>query len=272
MGESMLPAPDEHLTTGWERETPATDTLVRRAVEAHASLPVAVATAIGRPWRSEPGWAGGWVSEAGGMINWVVLRQPVSDATAVMDDVASLFPPQAPYLLVSPWQTPDLRRHGLALLGHPPLMVRFPAEPGPEPHQAVVVREVTGTDELAIAERVLVEGYPLPEMQPVVQGSVFHPAVLDGTTRVWLAWRGDEPVAVAAAHLHAGVTLVEYVAALPQARGLGAGAAVTRAATLADPGRPAVLIASDDGRPVYERLGYVPIERWTAWLHLGTSA
>jgi hypothetical protein len=27
-----------------------------------------------------------------------------------------------------------------------------------------------------------------------------------------------------------------------------------------------VLIASDEGRPVYERLGYVAVERWTVWL------
>jgi hypothetical protein len=29
-----------------------------------------------------------------------------------------------------------------------------------------------------------------------------------------------------------------------------------------------VLIASDDGRPLYERMGYLAIERWTAWLRL----
>lgn len=52
----------------------------------------------------------------------------------------------------------------------------------------------------------------------------------------------------------------------PGARGRGAGAAVTWAATLADPEVPAVLVASDDGRPTYERMGYLPLERWTAWL------
>jgi hypothetical protein len=48
------------------------------------------------------------------------------------------------------------------------------------------------------------------------------------------------------------MTLVEYVAALPAARG--------------SPETPAALVASDDGRPTYERMGYVAIERWTAWL------
>jgi hypothetical protein len=59
---------------------------------------------------------------------------------------------------------------------------------------------------------------------------------------------------------------VEFVAVLPDARGKGAGAAVTAAATTAFDGQPAALIASDDGQPVYERLGYLRLERWTVWL------
>jgi predicted aconitase with swiveling domain len=89
---------------------------------------------------------------------------------------------------------------------------------------------------------------------------------------VWVGYVDGEPVSVAAAHVAAGATLVEYVAALPSARGRGAGAAVTWAATLADPAAPAVLIASDDGRPTYERMGYVAVERWTAWLRPGAPA
>lgn len=121
-------------------------------------------------------------------------------------------------------------------------------------------------DELAIAERILVEGYPLADLQPVQRGELFGAAVLGGSLRVWVAWLDGSPVAMAAAQLHAGVTVVEYVATLPQARGRGAGSAVTWTATLADPAGPAMLLASDDGRPVYERMGYVAIERWTAWL------
>jgi hypothetical protein len=53
---------------------------------------------------------------------------------------------------------------------------------------------------------------------------------------------------------------------MPEARGKGAGAAVTLAATTAFPDQAAVLIASDDGQPVYARLGYVRLERWTVWM------
>ncbi len=265
MTESILPAEGEHLTNGWEPDAPPDDTLVRRAVLVHASWPVAVASALGRPWRRTDRWAGALIGDAGALVNPVILTQPVTeaDAGAVVAEVGELIPPGTPYFLLSPWLTPDFAPHGLALIGHPPLMVRFPApRPRPDP-EGVEVREVRDADELAVAERVLVEGYPMPGTPP---GSVLAPGLLGGPTRVWLAYVDGEPVAVGAAHRAAGATLVEYVAALPAARGKGAGAAVTWAATLADPEAPAVLVASDDGRPTYERMGYLALERWTAWV------
>ena len=123
--------------------------------------------------------------------------------------------------------------------------------------------EVHAAATLAVAERVLIGGYPMPGADP---GNVLRSGLLNGATREWLGYVDGEPASVAAARQAAGATLVEYVATLPAARGRGAGAAVTWAATLADPDRPAVLIASDDGRPAYERMGYVALERWTAWL------
>jgi hypothetical protein len=265
MTTAILPPEGEHLTTGWEPELPAEDTLVRRAVLIHASWPVEVAGRSGRPTRTTARWAGGWIGDRGALTNWIVLLQPLTDPETVLAEIGELIPPQVPYALISAWPTPDLSTYGLGLVGHPPLMVRLPAPLASEP-AAVEVREVTDAAGLAVAERVLVEGYPMPELQPLTPGDLLAPGLLDGPTRVWTAWLDGSPVAVAAAHLHAGATLVEYVAALPGARGRGAGVAVTRAATLADPARPAVLIASDDGRPVYERLGYVALERWTVWL------
>ena len=62
------------------------------------------------------------------------------------------------------------------------------------------------------------------------------------------------------------MNLVEIVATLESARGRGIGAAVTWAATLADPSLPALLVASDLGRPVYTRMGYLTLSRATVWL------
>lgn len=265
MTESILPAEGAYLTNGWEPDAPPEDTLKRRAVLVLASWPIAVATALGCPARRTDRWAGALIGDSGDLTNPVILTQPVPepDAASLVAEVAELIPATTAYFLLNPWLTPDFAPYGLALLGHPPLMVRFP---GPRPHgdpEGVRVVEVRDADALALAERVLIAGYPMPGSTP---GSVLRPGLLDGTTRVWLGYVDGEPVSVAAAHQAAGATLVEYVAALPAARGRGAGAAVTWAATLADPEAPAVLVASDDGRPTYERMGYVSLERWTGWL------
>jgi hypothetical protein len=273
VSDSVLPAAGEHLTDGWEPDAPEDDTLLRRAVLVHASWPVAVARALGAPHRRTDAWAGALVGSTGELANPVVLTRPLAadDAGALVAEVGALVPPESAYFLLSAWLAPDLTAHGLVLIGHPPLMVRFPAPDDRRPDRApdgVEVVEVTDADGLATAERVLVEGYPMPGTEP---GSILRPGLLDGTTRVWIGLVDGEPASVACAHTAHGATLVEYVAALPAARGRGAGAAATWAATLADPALPAVLVASDAGRPTYERLGYVAIERWSAWLRPGRA-
>ena len=265
MSDSVVPAEGEHLTNGWESDAPPDDTLMRRAVLVHASWPLAVAAALGRPWRRTDRWCGAAIGDTGELSNPIILTQPVpaSEAADLVSEVAALIPRGAAYFLLSPWLAPDFSEHGLVLIGHPPLMIRLPApRPRPDP-EGVEVREVRDPNELAVAERVLIEGYPMPGTPP---GSVLAPGLIGGPTRAWLGYVEGEPVSVAMAHVGAGAVLVEYVAALPAARGKGAGAAVTWAATLAEPELPAVLVASDDGRPTYERMGYLPLERWTAWV------
>lgn len=265
MTDSIVPAADEQLATGWEPDAPPGDTLKRRAVLVQASWPVAVARALGRPARRTDRWAAGFVGDTGELTNAAVLLRPIDqhETAEVAEELAGLVPPGSTYLLLDPFEGRSFAHAGLSLLGHPPWMVRFPGpRPGVDP-EGVEVHEVTDPATLARAEQVLVEGYPLPGTRP---GDLFAPALLDGATRVFLAHVDGAPAAVAAAHHDAGTTLVEYVAALPSARGRGAGAAACWAATTCVPEAPAVLVASDDGRPTYERMGYVAVERWTAWL------
>jgi hypothetical protein len=267
MTESIVPDEHEHLTTGWEPELDAGDTLIRRAVLAHASWAVAVPGSLGRPARRTERWSGGRVGDRGALTNPVVVTQPLDAASfaEVLDEVGQLFPEGIPYFLICPFLTPDLTGHGLVKIGHPPLMVRFPGGEAPPLREDVQLAEVTDPAALAVAERVLVEGYPMPDLEPLVEGSILASQILDGPTRVWTASVDGEPAAVAAAHVAGDATLVEYVASLPAARGRGAAAAATWAATLCEPTLPAVLISSDDGRPLYERMGFVAVERWTVW-------
>ncbi|TWD83638.1 hypothetical protein FB561_4804 [Kribbella amoyensis] len=265
MGASILPPEGEHLATGWEADLPADDSLVRQAVLAHASWATDAARRTGNPWYDGETWAAGFLGDRGALTNWVVLKQPV-DPGEVIAAVDREFPRDAPYLFVSAWPTGNLKHLGLGLAGHPPLMVRFPSTTTTPPTTDLEIRPATDLDILADAERVLIEGYPLPELQPYQPGSLYDPTFLEGPSTVWVGYDGKVPLATSVAHHAFGLTVVENVAVLPQARGRGAGAAVTWAATTQYADSPAALIASDDGQPVYQRLDYLRLERWTVWV------
>jgi hypothetical protein len=128
------------------------------------------------------------------------------------------------------------------------------------------VTEVVDGPSMEVAERVLIDGYPLAELAPVEPGRCFDGRVLGGPIRFFVGWWNGTPVATAGVTVAHGVGVVELVATIAGARGRGFGAMVTQAAALADPTVPAVLIASDPGRPVYERLGFLPVNRWTLWM------
>ena len=171
-----------------------------------------------------------------------------------------------PKLLVSPFPTPDLRGDGLALVGHPPFMIRPAGGSPPDPVLGLEIRRVQDVADLMAFERALIEGYPVPGMDPDAVPTLFPPAFLGGGSHAFLGLVDDQPVATASAHVAAGVNHVEFVSTRSDHRGRGIGAAMTWAATVAEPTLPAVLISSDDGRAVYEALGYLPIVRWTLWM------
>jgi hypothetical protein len=197
------------------------------------------------------------------MLNWIVVKQPPRDWPALIEEIAGVLPTELPALIISPFPTPDLSRLGLGLVGHPPLMLRPTATRTLPPSTDLDIRRAASPEEFVDAERVLIEGYPLPELAGQPGGDFYRDLT---TTEVFVAYDGEDPVATSLAHSAADLTVVENVAVLTRARGRGAVAAITWAATTAWPAQPAVLIASDDGQPVYQRLGYLRLVRWTCWL------
>jgi GNAT superfamily N-acetyltransferase len=252
----MVATTDEQLATGWEDTTPSEDTLSLAGLRAMADRAVGWALAADGRTRREPGLT---LADAGSPCPFL----NVAASTGLLDPgraaaISEFFPAGRPFVLLSPNPTPDLRPVGLHLMGHPPYLVRPAGGAVLEPPLGVTVSEVRDAAGLAVWDRVLAAGYPMPE-------SPAPPSLLGGPTRFWLACADGEPAATAMSYTGHGVVNVEAVATLAGHRGRGIGAAVTWAATVADRALPAILIASDDGIGIYRRMGYLPVTRWTLW-------
>jgi len=254
-----------HLRTGWEPNAPTDDTVTRQALLAHVGRAELTARAAGGRWTASDDVALADLGLPGLFGNHAFALQP-ANLDVALDHAHAFFPPERQYLLWSPLPTGDLSHRGLEPVGHPPLMWRPTTAPAPPVPPGLRIEEVSEREGLAIFERTLVDAYPLPEWAGLVPGSVFAAEALDASAlRYWIGWMGGRAVCTAAATTHAGVNLVEWVSTASHARGMGCGAAITCTAASADPTSPAVLLASDDGRSVYERLGFVAVSRWTLW-------
>lgn len=103
-------------------------------------------------------------------------------------------------------------------------------------------------------------------LSPDLVGQLFGPSLLglDGFVGL-LGTVGDEPVAASGVFVSDGVAGIYNVATVPAQRGRGIGAAVTWAAVRAgaDTGTScSVLQASEQGEPVYRRMGYATPTRY----------
>ena len=218
-------------------------------------------------------WSETWLADAASpnpFLNAATLARPLGEVeaaslTARLEEYFAARPEGGPWLLWSGWPTPDLSRHGYVLWGHPPVMVRLPGGEAPPVPPDLRVVEARDAAALAAIERTFVQAYPVLGLDADVPGSVFAPSLLGGPFRFWGGYVEDDLVGVAAALVTDHQIDVCFVATQPDARRRGYGAALTWAATLADPRLPAVLEASDDGRPVYERMGYREVGRMSLW-------
>ena len=253
------------LADGWSSASPAGDTLLRDYVDSLARYLVDAGTAVGATTIEERDLAGAHHHAEFPFANFVVARGPLSDAAwgQAVERVRDRFRSGMPFVIASPCPTPSLASLGFTLVGHPPFMVRPAGEPAHRPEPAgLTITAVDSVDGLERFEQTLADAYPGGPA-----GSMFASEVLglDDVT-YWTAELDGATVATAAAHHGGRLNGVEIISCRPEVRGRGIGEAITWVATLARPELPAALIASDAGRPVYERMGFLPVMRFTLWI------
>jgi GNAT superfamily N-acetyltransferase len=110
-----------------------------------------------------------------------------------------------------------------------------------------------------------VDGFPRPALQPFRPGRMLPAEALAVPGwRAWLARHGGEPAAACCSY-DDGTTLgIYWLATLPGHRSLGLGRTVMAAALGACPERPAVLVATAAGVPLYTSLGFTAVSE-AAW-------
>jgi len=259
------------LEDGWQATTPPGDTLTRQYVDNHAAYLETVAGAGGGRFTRTPWYAAADLGRPATVLNAALLLHPDSlrDPTPTMAMLSEL---DAFYsggvgtvYLWSPWPTPDLRRYGWQLEGHPPLMLRPPGGrlPGASDVRVERVADAAGVRRW---ERVVVEGYPFPDVQPWLPGAFLDPHILDDDRmRLWLAFDRGEPVTAGGLFVDCGIAHFSFGVTLPLARRRGHWYALVRERLLSAPDLPAAGLFADDSRPGAERVGFLPVSRFTLW-------
>lgn len=264
---------DPHLRAGWEPDTPVTDSLLRRFLDNWTTSLEAQALPLGGRSRRRDDFAAVDVGRPSVGANVVTLLAPLfsADVGAVGAALTDFYgfatkDTSGTVFLFSPWPTPDLRPHGWTLVEHQPFMLRPAGGVAPPPPPGLRIEEVRNDEGLRAFAVAILRGFALQELDGHEPGAAFSADMLaDHRQRLWVGWEADRPVSAAAAFVAAGITNVTLVATVPEARRRGYGAALTWRATLADPTLPAVLLATEEGRPVYEHIGYMALFRFTLW-------
>jgi GNAT superfamily N-acetyltransferase len=263
----------QRLETGWGPQAPPGDNLLQAILENFARTVEHWPEALGGRVARLPDVSLADHSCASQYFNAATLLRPVIQLEdPVLDEIASFYGTARTTAVTiwSAWPTPDLSPRGWQLLGHPPLMLlpagaSLPHPPGESTANRLRVERLQGAEGAALFERGLIEGYPLEELLPYRAGALLDPRALKEPFRCWAGFVGEQPVAVASAYATEEIVGVEWVATLPEFRRRGFGAALTWTAAKSWPGKPAYLLASDEGRKIYERIGFLPLFRFTLW-------
>ncbi len=253
------------LRTGWEPETPDDDIILRQALYNFTDFNVGAAGVMGARMRTSEWLAMADLGRPGAFLNNATfLRPPTSDHVPFMlDEIEAFFGAEGsgPVDVWSAWPTDDFSARGWELGGHPPLMLRLAGGEAPPGPDELEIRQVRNAEHVKEFEQYW------RRRSAIRTHRASSTSACSGSTGVtmWLGYVDDVAVATAAVCTTRGVNGVQTIATLPELRGRRLGAAMTWVATLAEPELPAVLLASDLGRGVYERMGFLALSRFSYW-------
>lgn len=169
------------------------------------------------------------------------------------------------------WQTLELEPHGFHVWRTEPWFYR---PPGPVPDESPPELEVVAVrtpEQVVEFEAVSVRGFGSED--DTIEPGTFHPPSIlgDNAMHMFTGRVGGRPLAAAMGYVLDEVVGVFGVATIASARRRGYGAALTRAAMLAETGLPTVLAPSPQGANMYRRLGFEPVGELTIWSKEGPA-
>ena len=257
------------LTQGWEADLDPWDTITRRFLLQMAEANHAFATAADGRCLRTPAFSAADHGVASGYFNAVTLLRPLRrDDAETLDGIAAFAADGSGSIDIwSMWPTPDLTDRGWHIQGHPPLLVRPPASlVGIPDVEGCDVREVTDLTGLADWERVAIEGYPFLELADAPAGALGHSRILhDPRLELRVGYEDGRPVSIGT--LFAEDDLATFVLGVtrPEARGRGHWLAHAAARIASSPTTWMAGVFSEDSRPLAERIGFIPVARFTLW-------
>jgi ribosomal protein S18 acetylase RimI-like enzyme len=132
----------------------------------------------------------------------------------------------------------------------------------------ITVERVTTPAELVEFEEAQHLGFETPELLELGQCGVYGRGLLDDPRMHIYVVRAEngEVTGGSMGFVEAGVVGVYSVATRPEYRRRGYGEALTWAALGSAPELPAVLQPSEMGEPIYQRMGFAPVGRFTNWI------
>jgi hypothetical protein len=247
------------LENGHLEDTPVADTLLRRFLHNQADLAALLALAGGGKVHRCPDVVVAAWDTVVPYQSMAVLLRPLDDELA--DEVDAAFGGRHGMVL-SAWPTADMSARGWHLIGHPTFVAR-----GPQPVTADLssVRRVTTVDGIGTLEDVVARGYPMPEAVGAPVGAAYPVGVLGSDLHLFLGTLDDEVVGAAASHTGHGVLNMCLAATLEPARRRGVWQALAQARLAEHPELPAAAFTSDYSRAGFEKLGFLPVTRFTLW-------